>query len=484
MKPSPKLLIPVTLVVALAVGGWFLDRSRQAQYSRLSGSFESRPALLASRASGRVSKLVVEEGTFVHAGDPIAILEADTTDARAEAQRQLATQAEQKLQETLNGPRQEDIDAQKANVARLQALLTKLINGPRPEEVAAAESRYRQADAAYQKAKTGARPEEIDAARAAEGQAAAKLAAAKRGPTEEEKSQLAAARDSAAAREENALNDWNRAKNLYAQGAISKQAADAAETAYKTAQAAHTAAEEAYKRAKEGTPPEELQAAEQAYQQAKANRELVEAGPRKEDVEAARQQMLAAKNEYEVLKRGSRKEDIDAMRASVAQAQAVLDAMIKGARKEVKAQAEAASKAASAQADAATTVSDEKVIRATTDCLVERLLVAVGDLLQPGTPVAEVTDPSDIWIRVYVPEKNLAQIKVGDKATLRVDGIDGTLQGHVESIATRGEFTPANLQTPEERGKQMFGVRIRLDKPDSRVKAGMYATVTQVGGWK
>jgi HlyD family secretion protein len=53
------------------------------------------------------------------------------------------------------------------------------------------------------------------------------------------------------------------------------------------------------------------------------------------------------------------------------------------------------------------------------------------------------------------------------------------VSAEVESVASRGEFTPANLQTPEERGKQVFGIRLRLKQPDARVKAGMYATVVE-----
>jgi hypothetical protein len=78
----------------------------------------------------------------------------------------------------------------------------------------------------------------------------------------------------------------------------------------------------------------------------------------------------------------------------------------------------------------------------------------------------------------------LALVTVGCQAQLKVDGIPGTVQAYVESIATQGEFTPENLQTPDERGKQVFAVRIRLKHPDDRVKAGMYATVQKLGNWQ
>lgn len=63
------------------------------------------------------------------------------------------------------------------------------------------------------------------------------------------------------------------------------------------------------------------------------------------------------------------------------------------------------------------------------------------------------------------------------------DGIDGLIKGRVESIDQSGQFTPANLQSPDERAKQVFGIRIRLAQPDARVKAGMYATVKRMGSW-
>jgi HlyD family secretion protein len=84
---------------------------------------------------------------------------------------------------------------------------------------------------------------------------------------------------------------------------------------------------------------------------------------------------------------------------------------------------------------------------------------------------------------VYLPESGLSKVKVGDTAELQIDGIDGSVSAVVESIANQGEFTPANLQSPEERGKQVFAVRLRLAKEDRRVKAGMFATVKRVGQW-
>ncbi|MBX7134833.1 MAG: efflux RND transporter periplasmic adaptor subunit [Fimbriimonadaceae bacterium] len=104
-------------------------------------------------------------------------------------------------------------------------------------------------------------------------------------------------------------------------------------------------------------------------------------------------------------------------------------------------------------------------------------------MVSPGTPLLRIDDPEDIWLRVYVPEVHLAKVKVGDPAKIEVDGIEGWLSADVESIAVEGEYTPANLQTPSERGRQVFAVRLRLRAPDRRIKAGMYASVRRLGQW-
>jgi multidrug resistance efflux pump len=274
-----------------------------------------------------------------------------------------------------------------------------------------------------------------------------------------------------------------RMSNLFQEGAVSRQQVDRARTDLDTAVAATAEAEAALRRAQEGTPREELEQARQSYRQAQAARALVEAGSRREEIAAARAETEAARQNLRLLERGTRAEDVQAARARLAQAQATLQELLAGSRREEVAQAQAAARAAAATARGAAENLRERVIFAPRDGVVERILIADGDLIQPGTSVLRIADPSDLWLRIYVPESQLARVSVGAEAELRVDGVDAPVVAVVESVATRGEFTPANLQTPEERGKQVFAVRLRLKRPDARIKAGMSATVTRVGAW-
>ena len=50
-------------------------------------------------------------------------------------------------------------------------------------------------------------------------------------------------------------------------------------------------------------------------------------------------------------------------------------------------------------------------------------------------------------------------------------------EGTVEQINQQAEFLPRNVQTREERVHQVFGVKIRIDDPSNRVRAGMAADV-------
>jgi len=60
-----------------------------------------------------------------------------------------------------------------------------------------------------------------------------------------------------------------------------------------------------------------------------------------------------------------------------------------------------------------------------------------------------------------------------------VDTFQGEVfHGRIEEIASRGEFTPRNVQTRDERAHQVFGLRVRLDNSARKLSAGMAADVT------
>jgi HlyD family secretion protein len=118
----------------------------------------------------------------------------------------------------------------------------------------------------------------------------------------------------------------------------------------------------------------------------------------------------------------------------------------------------------------------EMQVKAPAESILEILTVKVGDVLPANREVATLLLPQHLWVRVYVPEPWLGLIKVGDAVRIRVDSFPDTdFDGVVEQVNRQAEFTPRNVQTVEDRIRQVFGVKIRLPNNDDRLRAGMAA---------
>ncbi len=112
------------------------------------------------------------------------------------------------------------------------------------------------------------------------------------------------------------------------------------------------------------------------------------------------------------------------------------------------------------------------------ECVLEVLNVKVGDVLAPNQEVATLILPQKLWVRVYVPEPWLGHLRLGQAVRARVDSFSGeAFNGTIEQINRQAEFTPRNVQTVEDRIRQVFGVKIRLQNRDDKLRAGMAADV-------
>lgn len=110
--------------------------------------------------------------------------------------------------------------------------------------------------------------------------------------------------------------------------------------------------------------------------------------------------------------------------------------------------------------------------------VLEVLAVKVGDVVGPGRPVATVVLDGPLWVRVYVPQTWLGHIALGDAVTVRADAFPGReFGGRVDQIHRQAEFTPRNVQTAQDRIRQVFGVKIALE-PGDALRAGMTVEVT------
>jgi HlyD family secretion protein len=102
-----------------------------------------------------------------------------------------------------------------------------------------------------------------------------------------------------------------------------------------------------------------------------------------------------------------------------------------------------------------------------------------GETAPPGAPVLTLMNPDDRWVRIYVQEDRIGRITLGQRATITSDSYpDRTHEGRVTFIASEAEFTPKNVQTPEERVKLVYAVKVQVvGDPGFELKPGMPADV-------
>ena len=250
-----------------------------------------------------------------------------------------------------------------------------------------------------------------------------------------------------------------------------------------------------------GQPIAELEAAELRAMRAQATATLDEllAGPRPQEIIAAsndwqalvadldlahiedkRNRELIASKVISETERDRTASRVAALEKSAAAARSRFDLLLAGTRVERIEQA----RARLAELDAQWR---EMRIVAPTNCVLEVLGVKVGDVLPPNREIATLLLTEHLWVRVYVPQPWLGEIQIGQKVRVKADAFPTKkFEGVVEQVSRAAEFTPRNVQTPGERLKQVFGVKVRLSSAELR--AGMSVDVlfpnVPVGGEK
>jgi RND family efflux transporter MFP subunit len=126
----------------------------------------------------------------------------------------------------------------------------------------------------------------------------------------------------------------------------------------------------------------------------------------------------------------------------------------------------------------------ELVVKAPVEGKVEAVDLQPGDLVAANAPVLSLMDTKHLWVRAYLPERHL-DVQTGREVTVTVDSYPNRkFKGHVSFLARQAEFTPGNVQTPEERSKQVFRIKVTMDEALEELRPGMSADVWLDGGDK
>ena len=141
-----------------------------------------------------------------------------------------------------------------------------------------------------------------------------------------------------------------------------------------------------------------------------------------------------------------------------------------------RAMAEARVKEAEAGLALARTRLDYATLKSPVNGVVLSEHVEAGEYVMPGTPVVTIGDLANAWMRAYIDESDLGRVKVGQAVRVSTDAYPGRgYPGRVSFVASEAEFTPRTVQTPKERVKLVYRIKVAVPNEAMELKPGMPA---------
>ncbi|MBS0165170.1 MAG: efflux RND transporter periplasmic adaptor subunit [Nitrospira sp.] len=127
--------------------------------------------------------------------------------------------------------------------------------------------------------------------------------------------------------------------------------------------------------------------------------------------------------------------------------------------------------------DEVESVLKDLTITAPTSGTVTTRMVDMGEVVAAGTPLLELVDLDHLYLKVYVPEVQIGKLRLDLQARIFTDAFpEQPFEATVRYIASKAEFTPKEVQTPDERVKLIYAVKLYLAaNPDHRLTPGLPA---------
>jgi HlyD family secretion protein len=158
-----------------------------------------------------------------------------------------------------------------------------------------------------------------------------------------------------------------------------------------------------------------------------------------------------AKAAYTLKKNGYRREDIEVQEATIASLQARAEQLGVDLR--------------------------DSIITAPVDGVILTRYKEPGAIANPGENVLEIAKSDEFWVRAYVDEPDLGEVRPGQEMLIYSDSRPEPYSGRVGFISPTAEFTPKNIQTEELRSELVYRFRVIVDNPDASLRQGMPVTL-------
>lgn len=106
-----------------------------------------------------------------------------------------------------------------------------------------------------------------------------------------------------------------------------------------------------------------------------------------------------------------------------------------------------------------------------------------GATVNKGQIVYSISKNKPVWVRAYVNETDLGNIKYGQKVNVYTDtivpetGKQRTYEGQIGFISPVAEFTPKTVQSTDLRTDLVYRIRVYIDNTDEYLRQGMPVTI-------
>ena len=101
-----------------------------------------------------------------------------------------------------------------------------------------------------------------------------------------------------------------------------------------------------------------------------------------------------------------------------------------------------------------------------------------GEVLGSGGKVLTLINLADVYMEIFLPSAQAHRVAIGAEARIKLDILDFAIPATVSFVSPESQFTPKQVETPSEREKLMFRVKVRVPqdlvmKHIERVKTGV-----------
>ena len=116
-------------------------------------------------------------------------------------------------------------------------------------------------------------------------------------------------------------------------------------------------------------------------------------------------------------------------------------------------------------------------VKAPVEGMLSQVNASIGEITAPGLRLATISNLDDLFVTIYISQERIAEISTGTRASVTSDSSERTFEGTVVFVASEPEFTPANIETEDQRTKLVYEVRLSVDNIGSELKPGMPVNV-------